>query len=46
VETQLPPERPPEEEPEEGAPMPDTGADEVPPSESLDRDAAAERGDE
>ena len=46
METELPAERPAEEEPEEGTPTPETGADEVPPSESLDRDAATERGDE
>ncbi len=40
-ETELPAERPPEMEPDEddqetGGPVPDTGADEMPPSESED----------
>ena len=46
METELPADRRPEEEPEEATPTPDTGSDEVPPSESLDRDAAEQRGDE
>ena len=46
METELPADRSSEEEPEEGTPAPETGADEVPPSEALDRNAANDRGDE